>query len=48
MIGKEIENEAAANNIEIDLEIPLEAKEADKITTPKKDTKKKQARKIKI
>lgn len=48
MNGIEIENEAASNNIEIDLEIPAEAKESEKITTPKKETKKKQARKLKF
>ena len=44
MIEKENQNEAASNSIEIDLEFPVESKEAEKITTPKKDTKKKQAR----
>lgn len=44
MIEKEIENEPFANNIEIDLDIQAENKEGEKITTPKKDTKRKQAR----
>lgn len=46
MIGNEIENETATNNIEIDLELAIESKEAEELNTPKKDTKKKSARKI--
>jgi hypothetical protein len=45
MIRKEIENEATTHNIEIDLELRVENQEAEKTSTPKKDTKKKQARK---
>jgi len=45
MIQKEIENEATAHNNEIDLELPADNQEAEKTSTPKKDTKKKQARK---
>ncbi len=44
MIEKEIENETAAMNIEIELEFQTDSKEAEKISTPKKDIKKKQAR----
>jgi len=45
MIQKEIENEATAHNNEIDLELPADNQEAEKTSTQKKDTKKKQARK---
>jgi hypothetical protein len=44
MIEKEIENEPVINNLEIVSDIQEENQEAEKITTPKKDTKRKQAR----